>query len=144
MRRLRIRKKGREEQGRISRLTPQERPPNLDQMYFLKTEDGSVDTLKMSREYSHNPNVEYAEPNYKVTLFGAGELNSGEIAASNPEWNIKKIQADKAGSEAQGAGIVVAVIDSGVNYNHPELWKSIWVNPQVIKDKIGRASCRGR
>lgn len=37
--------------------------PNLDNSYILKI-DPSIDILSMARDYSDNPNVEYAEPNY--------------------------------------------------------------------------------
>lgn len=45
-------------------------------------------------------------------------------------WGVRKIGAPEAwklGSE--GDGVVVAVLDSGVNVNHPDLKGNIWTNP---------------
>lgn len=50
------------------------------------------------------------------------------------QWGLKAINAEKAWSKTLGEKALVAVIDSGVNYNHPDLWNNIWVNPKLVKD----------
>jgi subtilisin family serine protease len=48
--------------------------------------------------------------------------------------HLLDLRADEAQAEsvAQGEGIVIAVIDTGVNYNHPALLKNIWTNEREI------------
>lgn len=48
--------------------------------------------------------------------------------------HLEELQAEPAQVESgnQGDGIVVAVIDTGVNYNHPALLKNAWINTQEI------------
>ncbi|MBK9039910.1 MAG: S8 family serine peptidase [Bdellovibrionales bacterium] len=48
--------------------------------------------------------------------------------------HLLDLRAEEAQAEsvAQGEGIVIAVIDTGVNYNHPALLKNIWTNEREI------------
>src|SRR5438045_3780316 len=64
-------------------------------------------------------------------------LNSPECSAiSNcvdQQWNLmsdgRGISADTAWDTTKGAGVVVAVIDSGLDFNHEDLVDQIWTNP---------------
>lgn len=53
-------------------------------------------------------------------------------------WGIKKIEAEKSwnisslGKNKNNKKIVVAIIDTGVDMNHPDLKDNIWVNPKEI------------
>ncbi len=40
-------------------------------------------------------------------------------------WGIKRVGADKVWSNAQGKGVRVAVIDTGISFDHPDLEKNI-------------------
>jgi len=48
----------------------------------------------------------------------------------NNLWGMDKIQAPAAWSIGKGShNVVVAVLDTGVDYNHPDLAANIWTNP---------------
>jgi subtilisin family serine protease len=52
---------------------------------------------------------------------------------SSGVWNLDQIQAPSAWAQGYtGQGIIVAVIDTGVNYNHPDLADNIWNNTDEI------------
>jgi subtilisin family serine protease len=87
------------------------------------------------KTYLINPHIEYAEPNYIVhasivpddTYFNNlwGLHNTGQTGGTvdadidAPEaWNLS------TGSDS----VIIAVIDSGVSYNHPDLVSNIWIN----------------
>ena len=65
-------------------------------------------------------NIEWVVPNFKLHAFSAPV----DAAALKPQWAIAKIQAEKAWQRAGNRGkrdVVVAVIDTGVDYRHPSL-----------------------
>ena len=47
-------------------------------------------------------------------------------------WGLKRINAENAWKLSTGQGAVVAVLDTGVDYNHPELASQIWHNTLEI------------
>ena len=49
-------------------------------------------------------------------------------------WHVKAMKYDQLPSDRDGKGVVVAVIDTGVDYNHPALKDHMWVNPGEIAD----------
>lgn len=73
-----------------------------------------VDTLKQKTE------VEYAEPNY-VAFASAEPVTRPAAATPNDpfyprQWNMQAIQMPQAWDISSGAGVVIAVLDTGVAY----------------------------
>lgn len=112
--------------------------PNLNKIYLLECDQG-VDLDLMLDEYANNPAVDYAEPNYLCAL--TMPVNDPYFSSSgswgqkyNDLWRLKKMDLARAWDIAQGEGTVVAVIDSGVDRNHPDLSANIWNNQGEIPD----------
>jgi subtilisin family serine protease/Tol biopolymer transport system component len=69
-----------------------------------------------------------AEPNYRVKLAAAPP----NAKLSEP-WSLTKIGAPQAWAQAGNEPkVVVGIIDTGVNYRHPDLAANIWRNPGEI------------
>jgi subtilisin family serine protease len=98
--------------------------------------------------YMQDPDVEYAEPNY---LRHARSLAPTPFIPDDPyfgqQWGLRNtgtflggvagadIKAPDAWSLTVGShDVVIAVIDSGIDYTHPDLAGNIWSNP-------GEADC---
>ena len=67
-----------------------------------------------------NPNIEYIVPNHRLHLFSAPV----DTQALKEQYAIKKVRAEEAWQRAGNKGnknIVVAVIDTGVDYRHKNL-----------------------
>lgn len=78
-------------------------------------------------DYRSNPDVEWAEPVHVFQIQGVP--NDPSFASL---WGMTKIQAPSAWDLAQGNGVVVAVVDTGVDHTHPDLAANIWANPDEI------------
>ncbi|MEK6555803.1 MAG: S8 family serine peptidase, partial [Bdellovibrionota bacterium] len=50
-------------------------------------------------------------------------------------WGLKSLQIEEAWVQTLGEGVVVAVSDTGIDSDHPDLLENMWVNPrEVIND----------
>jgi subtilisin family serine protease len=57
---------------------------------------------------------------------------SKAITTSDSWWHIPEINADKAWEVTNGTDIVIAVIDSGINFNHSDINHAQWINTDEI------------
>ena len=122
---------------RKARPPKQTKEPDLFPIYRLKTDK---DVQETCRNLKQDPDVEYAEPNYIMKACMVPNdpyyLSSNSWGQGYDDlWGLKRIQCEQAWDISQGEGVVVAVIDTGVDYNHTDLWDNIWVNPAVVPDR---------
>src|SRR5262249_30528276 len=77
-------------------------------------------TLDLARALAQRPEVVAILPE---TIYNIPKLEQTGSAASTQgiEWNVSKIRADQVWPTTTGSGIVVANIDSGVQFDHPAL-----------------------
>ncbi|MBW2466431.1 MAG: peptidase S8, partial [Deltaproteobacteria bacterium] len=82
------------------------------------------------RKYRQDPMVEYAEPNYMVHAL---ETTPNDTSF-NQQWGLSNtgdydIDAPEAWDITTGAeNIIIAVVDSGLAYNHPDFANNVWTN----------------
>ena len=67
---------------------------------------------------SHNPNITYVEPDAEAHIMGHATSLNTEYQNS---WGVNHIEADVVHSYNKGTGIRVCVVDTGIDYTHPDL-----------------------
>lgn len=85
-----------------------------------------LDVPAAVRALRHHPAVEYIEPNYR--LYPSATPND-----PLSQWALGPISASAAWDMTTGsADVLVGVLDSGVDLNHPDLAANIWTNPGEV------------
>jgi subtilisin family serine protease len=112
----------------------------LNRIYTFKCSE-ETDVLNACESYENNPYVEYAEPNY----FGHGHgkaipndanfnlqwglHNDGTNPPPHPGTADADIDAPEAWDRQKGSYyIIVAMLDTGIDWDHPDLDARIWLN----------------
>ena len=86
-----------------------------------------ADTLSAVAALRAQPDVLYAEPNY--VMRAAFTPNDTHFNARQP--NMTMIGAPQAWDTQRGSsGVVVGIVDQGIDINHLDLKPNIWTNPQ--------------
>lgn len=99
----------------------------------MRLRSRSRSTEALMRALSQRPDVEYVEPNYIVR-----RTATPSDPAWNSLWGMTKISAPAAWDETTGSQhIVVGVVDTGVDYNHPDLAGNIWSSTSSFAVTIG-------
>lgn len=102
------------------------------------------------RSLTASSEVEYAEPNYRYTTLDAGVPNDPQFAklwhlanqgqpdstgaAGKPGMDINVMPVWAEGSTGSKS-VVVAVIDTGIDWTHPDLVSNLFTNPGEAGDK---------
>jgi hypothetical protein len=99
--------------------------PGLGNIYRIRLDldaGASLDTVLAA--YRSRPDVEYAELNPRIAI--CATPNDPWYAQ---QWALSKIHAAAAWDICRGSSeVIVAVIDTGVDYNHPDLQGNLWTN----------------
>jgi flagellar hook assembly protein FlgD len=107
-----------DEKGQILQTLKVKELSNLDKGDFSLVSIAKGEDLRsIAENLLKYKQVEYVEPNYQIQA----HYTPGDAGYSK-QWYLKKIQMPKAWDTTKGASnITVAVIDAGVQTDHPEL-----------------------
>ncbi len=141
----------------------EDRIESVNGLVVMEDEDG-LDVDAVVNEYRDLPDVEYVEPNYTISLepeprdsVPPSYLDSAINGPNDPmfgeQWSLENtgqrggsakadISALAAWEKTKGTDkVVVAVLDSGVDYTHPDLVNNMWVRPADVSrysdDELG-------
>lgn len=129
--------------ARKRRVEKVEPPPALENI-FLLTIDSEQDVKEVVRAYQEDSdNVDWAQVNFVIEAQWIP--NDPYYSSSNSWgqgyddlWGLKKLQTEQAWNLTQGQGVVVGVIDTGLDYTHPDIVTNVWVNSGEDLNHNGR------
>ncbi len=105
--------------------------PNLSSIYKLVF-DEDADIEKIVEEYKNSPYVEYAHLNYRAILH-----TTPNDTHFDEQWGLQKVEAPDAWNIERGSeDIVIAVVDTGIDYEHEDLMENMWDGSEC-KDEDG-------
>ncbi len=87
---------------------------------FVVVDIDTKKNVKLLASITANPNVQYVVPNFQLKAFN----DSPSVQDLKEQWAVAKVQAQKAWQRAGNKGnhnVVIAVIDTGVDYRHKNL-----------------------
>jgi subtilisin family serine protease/subtilisin-like proprotein convertase family protein len=86
--------------------------------------------------FRSDPRVLSDQPDFKIRV---ETTPNDPYFTSNMLWGLQKINAPAAWDHTTGSSnVIVAIIDTGIDYNHQDLQGNLWTNPgNVAGDGIG-------
>jgi subtilisin family serine protease len=105
----------------------------LADLYLLTPAQGN-DPARLAAELSGLPGVIFAERESTLRL----DFVPSDSAWSS-QWGMRRIGMERAWDVTRGsAGIVVGVIDTGIDFDHPDLRTQHWINAAEDINRSGR------
>lgn len=91
----------------------------------------SLSTKQLMKMFAEHPDSIYAEPNYLLLP----NRRPNDVLYPRYQWNLPMIDMERSWEQTQGsAKVIVAVVDTGIDLDHPEFQGKLTEGYNVIED----------
>lgn len=98
-----------------------------EKIHLFKYEQGT-NIKNIINEYTDSPKIEYIEPNYK---FKMSAIPNDQYYYN--QWYLPQVNLPQVWDTINEVPeITIAILDSGVDYDHPDLANNIWINSNEV------------
>ncbi|GAB4430773.1 MAG: hypothetical protein Kow0031_11730 [Anaerolineae bacterium] len=96
----------------------------VGQLYFVAY-DAEIEPQQVADYLNQDPAIEFAEPNFFAGIAGEPRAAPPQFQPNDPyykfQWHLQNIQMPAAWDMSTGQNIIVAIIDTGIDFNAPDL-----------------------
>lgn len=109
--------------------------PDTEKTYLMKFDSNKVQSVEQAIEKVQGiDDVEFAEPNYLVYALGNDEPTVSSIwndPLGEQQWGLEALKLPKMYGKPNVTAKrpVIAILDTGIDIDHPDLEDNIWTNP---------------
>ncbi|MBL7543614.1 MAG: S8 family serine peptidase [Bdellovibrionaceae bacterium] len=103
-------------------------------LYNMRISGSTVDKSKVLTQLAQQPDIEYIEPDYPIEAIPqTSALDVPDDPYFAKQWFHQTLNSLSAWSITEGSSdVLVAIVDTGIDYTHPDLVNNIWTNPNEI------------
>ena len=103
---------------------------DMSNLYRLTFDENKVNVHEAIEKISALDEVEFAEPNYVVYSLSSGEVTAADDPLKGDQWGHGQLKLDflQKQKPITDKRPVIAILDTGVDIEHPDLKDNIWTN----------------
>ncbi len=103
---------------------------DMSNLYRLTFDESKVNVHEAIEKISALDEVEFAEPNYVVYSLSSGEVAAADDPLKGDQWGHGQLKLDflQKQKPITDKRPVIAILDTGVDIEHPDLKDNIWTN----------------
>ena len=103
---------------------------DMSNLYCLTFDENKVNVHEAIEKISALDEVEFAEPNYVVYSLSSGEVAAADDPLKGDQWGHGQLKLDflQKQKPITDKRPVIAILDTGVDIEHPDLKDNIWTN----------------